>query len=337
MLALVGGATALTFVPTGNVAIEPHQPIDLAGSVIIDGKQTPPVNGRIFLVGVEERQLNQLQQVLLRFDSKVTIEPDPYQGMEQIQENRDKAAIVDSKDYAAAVAFDLLGEKVEVSGAGAIVEEVATDGPANGLLKVGDQVVRINGKTVHTSVDLVRAVGSYPPGTRVTLGVRRDNLPYVFKIATAPPLPGDDLHKSRLGLNLNTPGLKIHLPHEVKIESKNVVGPSAGLAFALAIYDARSASDLFRGRYIVATGALSLEGQVLEIGAVRQKAISAVDGGAEIFLVPKANVADAQAAVKEFCHRQGQCTRIVGVSSVSDAIDVLKLSPEALDARAANP
>jgi len=53
--------------------------------------------------------------------------------------------------------------------------------------------------------------------------------------------------------------------------------------------------------------------------------------------VPKANVADAQAAVKEFCHRQGQCTRIVGVSSVSDAIDVLKLSPEALDARAANP
>jgi len=87
----------------------------------------------------------------------------------------------------------------------------------------------------------------------------------------------------------------------------------------------------------VATGALSLEGQVLEIGAVRQKAISAVDGGAEIFLVPKANVADAQAAVKEFCHRQGQCTRIVGVSSVSDAIDVLKLSPEALDARAANP
>ena len=216
-------------------------------------------------------------------------------------------------------------------------DEVATDGPANGAVKVGDQIVRVNGLPVHTSVDLVRVIGAFAPGTRVTLGVRRDNLPFLIKLDTAPPLAGDDVHRSRLGLGLQTPDLKIHLPHKVKIASKNVVGPSAGLAFALAIYDARSPSDLLRGRYVVATGALSLEGQVLEIGAVRQKAIAAVDAGAEVFLVPRANVRDAVAAVQQFCHKHGQCTKIVGVSTVSDAIKALKLPSAELDARAANP
>ena len=63
-------------------------------------------------------------------------------------------------------------------------------------------------------------------------------------------------------------------------------GPSAGLAFALEIYDSLSGRHLLRGHKIAVTGELDLAGGVHEIGGVNQKTIGAINAGADTFLVP---------------------------------------------------
>jgi PDZ domain-containing protein len=219
-----------------------------------------------------------------------------------------------------------------------MVAHVDPNGPSADLLKSGDRIVRLDGKPVVTSIDLIHTVSSLPPGSRITLGVRRNNLPHLVKLVTGPPTPGDDLHRSRIGVDVNTPHLKVTLPHKVNIATDNVVGPSAGLAFALAIFDAVSEVDLIRGRYVVATGELTLEGQVLAVGGVRQKAIAAQDDGAELIMVPRGNVQEAREAISDFCKPGGEkmCAGVVGVSSAKQAIELLSLPAGELAAKLAN-
>jgi PDZ domain-containing protein len=101
---------------------------------------------------------------------------------------------------------------------------------------------------------------------------------------------------------------------DVKIEAPGIGGPSAGLAFALDIVDERG-RELDRGRTVVATGELSLGGRVLPIGEIQQKTIGAREAGADIFLVPDENAAEARQ------HAAG--LRIVAVSNFGEALTVL--------------
>ena len=68
------------------------------------------------------------------------------------------------------------------------------------------------------------------------------------------------------------------------------MGPSAGLAFALAIVDRLTPGDLAGGWRVVVTGALADDGTVGPVGEVRRKAVSARAAGADLFVVPCANL-----------------------------------------------
>jgi PDZ domain-containing secreted protein len=94
-------------------------------------------------------------------------------------------------------------------------------------------------------------------------------------------------------------------------------GPSAGLAFALEIYDALSNRTLLHGHKVVATGELDLAGGVHEIGGVEQKTVGAIEAGADTFLVPKGNYKDAVAAA------DGRI-KVISVSSFKQAVDAIR-------------
>jgi PDZ domain-containing protein len=66
----------------------------------------------------------------------------------------------------------------------------------------------------------------------------------------------------------------------------------------------------------VATGELDLDGKVLPIGGVTQKAIGAREAGADVFLVPDANFEEARDAVDGL--------RVVPVSTFAEALEVLR-------------
>ena len=110
---------------------------------------------------------------------------------------------------------------------------------------------------------------------------------------------------------------EFEFPVDIEIDAGGIGGPSAGLAFALDIVD-ELGEDIDRGRTIVATGELALDGTVHPIGGVKQKAIGAREAGADIFLVPDGNYEEARDAVDGL--------RVVPVSTFDEALSVLATS-----------
>lgn len=86
---------------------------------------------------------------------------------------------------------------------------------------------------------------------------------------------------------------------EVTLRLADVGGPSAGLLFSLGIIDKLdgdgSGGDLTGGRIIAGTGTIDTAGKVGPVGGVALKTQAARRDGATVFLVPKAECADAEA------------------------------------------
>ncbi|MFI1437644.1 S16 family serine protease [Streptomyces fructofermentans] len=85
---------------------------------------------------------------------------------------------------------------------------------------------------------------------------------------------------------------------EVTLKLADVGGPSAGLLFSLGIVDKLdgdgSGGDLTGGRTIAGTGTIDADGKVGAVGGVALKTQAARRDGATVFLVPKAECADAE-------------------------------------------
>ncbi|MEX2328740.1 MAG: S16 family serine protease [Nitriliruptoraceae bacterium] len=88
------------------------------------------------------------------------------------------------------------------------------------------------------------------------------------------------------------------LPVDVRIEAGDIGGPSAGLAFALAVVEVLGGRDLTGDLVVAVTGSIDADGQVAAVGGVRQKIAGASRGPsrADVFLVPRANLGAARSA-----------------------------------------
>ncbi|MDX6259118.1 MAG: Lon-like protease, partial [Kribbellaceae bacterium] len=93
--------------------------------------------------------------------------------------------------------------------------------------------------------------------------------------------------------------------------------PSAGTAFALAIYDKLTDGDLLAGKHIAGTGTIDALGQVGAIGGIQQKIAGAKNDGATVFLVPEPN---CEAAL----HADVDGIRLVKITTLHEAIGALK-------------
>jgi PDZ domain-containing protein len=172
-------------------------------------------------------------------------------------------------------------------------------------------IVEAEGEEIETIDDLRRALDDVEPGQDVELTVQRGeervDLTSGTQASTAEP------DRAVMGVQVQD-ALDFEFPVDIEIDAGAIGGPSAGLAFALDIVD-ELGEDIDRGRKIVATGELTIDGEVLPIGGVKQKAIGAREAGADIFLVPDANYEDARKAVDDL--------EIIPVSTFDEALSVL--------------
>ncbi len=85
-------------------------------------------------------------------------------------------------------------------------------------------------------------------------------------------------------------GVILRLDHDfpgtVTINAGDVGGPSAGLMFALGIYDKLTPGPLTNGRDIAGTGTIDEEGRVGPIGGIKQKMAGARAGGSRVLPGP---------------------------------------------------
>ena len=211
-----------------------------------------------------------------------------YRPQETVQQNQQQGAIdmVSSQDAATAVALDELGYHVRPA---LEVLSVTKGAPADGHLKVRDTLLEVDGRRIHSSADLTRAVAAVPAGKSMTLVVRRDG-----RRTTVQVTPQQQDGKQRVGISF---GLGYVFPFQVKVHiDPNIGGPSAGLMFSLGIYDTLTPGSLTGGQTVAGTGTIDASGKVGPIGGIQQKIVGARDAGAKLFMVPPDNCRDAAGA-----------------------------------------
>lgn len=107
---------------------------------------------------------------------------------------------------------------------------------------------------------------------------------------------------------------------KVTLKLADVGGPSAGLLFTLGIIDKLNGDgnggDLTGGRTIAGTGTIDASGAVGAVGGVALKTQAAKRDGATVFLVPKAECADAKAELPKGL-------RLIPVTTLKGAVGAL--------------
>jgi PDZ domain-containing protein len=107
---------------------------------------------------------------------------------------------------------------------------------------------------------------------------------------------------------------------KVTLKLADVGGPSAGLLFSLGIVDKLrgdgSGGDLTGGRTVAGTGTITADGKVGAVGGVALKTQAARRDGATVFLVPKAECADAVAELPKGL-------RLIPVTTLKGAVNAL--------------
>jgi Lon-like protease len=263
-------------------------------------------------------------------DIEVLSESDALGGRGRDENQQINRQMMDNaKDVAAAVALRSLGYDVRVVGSGAVVIRIEPGTPADGVLSPGDTIVGVNDSVVTTSLELTEALGAASPGTEVELEVQRASAAMSVHGGglPAPDLPTeavrvtlaswpDDSQRPLLGVQTTTRDLAYDFPFTVTIDSGNVIGPSAGLAFALGIVDVLTPGSLTGDRKVAVTGTIALNGDVGRVGGVPQKAAAAEGAGATVILVPE----DEADAARQ---RVGGRLEVVPVATFTDALEAL--------------
>lgn len=214
--------------------------------------------------------------------------------------------MVDSQKDAVAAALNDLGY---VYPQHVIVKQIIKGTPADGVLKVGDEILTVDGKDVpgvQTLRDLLKANGA---GTPAKIGIERDGKPLTVEVT--PEKSG-----SAVVVGIGA-GMEYVFPFEVNIQLDNVGGPSAGQMFALGIIDKLTPGELNGGAHVAGTGTIDNEGNIGAIGGIRQKMFGARSAGATWFLAPKSNCDEVTG------HIPAGLT-VFAVSTLDDSLAVLK-------------
>jgi PDZ domain-containing protein len=205
----------------------------------------------------------------------------PPNRTEKQVEQQNQQEFRSSQSTAETAALRELGYPVQI-----FVKKVTPDGPAAGKLRADDVITTIDGAAVTSPGKLTELVQSKPAGTALTVGYTRGGKPATVGVTTA----ADDKGVPRVGVEIGT---RQPHPFDVTIDLGEIGGPSAGLMFTLGIIDKLKPEDLTGGKIVAGTGTIDEEGAVGPIGGIPQKLVGAKDAGAQLFLVPIDNCAEA--------------------------------------------
>jgi PDZ domain-containing protein len=294
MLASAFIATLLIHVP--YVIESPGSAEPVQDLITVPPDHNYPTSDRINLVTVTvNTQVTMFDRWRAQHSSDQTIVPaKQVLGTQTPQENDQLNQVLmrQSKDAAVLTALDKLGYHVTPTQTGALIVTIDHGTPADGVLQVGDTVVAVDGQPLASRDQLVQVLGAHKPGDQVQLGIedstgkRRDA---TVTLGNHPQKPGTGF----LGVGAEDRLTYPAMPFDVTINSQQIGGPSAGLAFTLGVLDELTPGDLTGGKEVAATGTISADGTVGEIGGVQQKVTTVHRAHIPYFMVPTEDAPDA--------------------------------------------
>jgi len=329
VLAVVG-AVLFAMAPSPYVVERPGPAFDTLGDVensagddvpLIDirDETTYPTSGElnlltVYLDGSRERPLAWLEVAQAWFDPSRTVLPiDAVFPEGQTDEEADEQSAADmsnSQEDAVAAALTELGIDYDSV---LVISGVADDTPAVGVLEADDEVLSANGVAVENVEELRAVLTDAGVGASVVLGIVRDGVDLdVTIVPAASPTDGSPVIGVYAGVRYE------EFPIEVNIQLENVGGPSAGMMFALGIYDKLTPGELTGGEKIAGTGTIVGSGEVGPIGGIIQKMYGARDDAeADWFLAPASNCEDVVGNIPSGLE-------VFAVSTLDEAVDAVE-------------
>ena len=336
-LMLIALLCAGVFIPVPYSEMSPGPTVNTLGNhegepvLQISGRKTYAADGHLNMTTVRvtsaDYRMNLVEAVYgwLAHDSKVvphdTLYPDGKTEEQSTQENAEEFS--QSQESAKVAALKELGIPVQ---SWVIVSTVVKGSPAQGRLHAGDVIKAVDSTAVKQPADVAKLVTKHQPGQKVdfTIVPAKEQAAAEKKNATATKTrnititttASDDSGKKRAIVGISA-GTDHTFPFTIDIKLADVGGPSAGLMFALGIYDKLTPGNLTGGKFVAGTGTIDDSGKVGPIGGIEMKTVGARNKGAQYFLTPAENCA---AAAKD----TPSGLTLVKVNTIDDALGALK-------------
>ena len=322
-LAFVCLAVLLVIVPVPFVSWTPGGTRDTLGNVgnepmiTVQGVNTYPTTGRLDMTIVAitpaDAQLS-LPQALLAYwlPHRDALPRDavyaPGKTAEEV-ENEDADMMETAQDDAVVAALRADGRPVTEMPA---IFSVTVGGPAHKLLLPGDLVVSVDGIPTLDDGAVRERILTHRVGQKVRFVVIRDKIETEVTVTTVESTLQPDAPV--VGITLAT-GYRYE--PEISFDlGQQIGGPSAGLVFALAIYDKITDGPLLAGRHLAGTGTITPDGDVRAIGGIQEKIAAAQKAGATAFFVPANNCRDLEGVHSTMT--------LIKVATLNEAINAVK-------------
>lgn len=233
---------------------------------------------------------------------------DTYESMSY----REDLELDESVDTSIIYAYNYADMDVEILKTDIYVTYIYSDADTD--IKIGDKVISINDNIVTSRASLKSIIEGYNVGDKLNIKVINNNKEYE-RYAYVIDVEGYKL----IGI-YTTLDMEYKVPKDIKVKfKKNESGPSGGLMLTLEIYNSLISEDITKGKKIVGTGTINIDGTVGSISGVEYKLKGAAKKHADIFFVPVDNYEEAI----NLKNKKGYKIDIVAVSNFDDAIEYL--------------
>lgn len=311
-------AAVATQISVPWVALEPGSASPAEDRVSVTGAPTFTPDGDILFLTVRVNQLSLFELLTKSRDTAIDLVSErDYFGTSTPQQSRQqsKDLMVRAKSNAELVALHTLGYQA-FANSGVRIESIEAGSVADGTLKQLEVITAINRTATNTPQELIANLAGRAAGASVTLSVQRADESDKHDVTVTLGARPDGKTGAFLGITTSQRVSEAkNLPVTIDIDSGNVGGNSAGLAFTLAIIDEMTAGSLTGNNRVAVTGTIELDDSVGEVGGISQKVVAARRAGAKYFLVPRSLEAEAK-------KNAGDLT-IIAVSNLKEALDAL--------------
>lgn len=321
LLCLLLFVYVLVYMPTPYVINAPGSANELKPIVSVSGGD-PTEKGTFMLTTVSISYANTAMLIGSLFDPDEEIGPKPAQSDRKEYAAEQLYYMNSSQSNAIAAAYKKANIPFKIEPQYVFVVNVP-DG--NTTIHAGDKFVQVDGQAITSIQQLESILGSKKAGEVVKVVIDRAGTTVEQNITLTEFQ--DAIGRVRVGFGVSIGEVQKVTPddpaHEVKFADTSIGGPSAGLMFSLEIYNQLTPGDLTKGYRIAGTGTIDPDGTVGIIGGVQHKVVAAQNNGAEIFLVPQGNYADAKAQLD----RIHSTIKLIPVQTMDDALKAIAALP----------
>ena len=298
LAAVAAVAGALYVIPSDHYLVLPDRARPADPLVSVPGEKKGEERGGIYMVDVLVRKASVLERIFPGIEEGSSLVPAKQVNPVGVSDEQRRQSSLNemsrSQQIAAAVALRSLGRRVRIkpNGVEVTLDQAGLPEPRESS-KIGDVIVRADGSETRTRETLLRVSRRVTSnrGALARLVVNRGDGRKAVTVGTkADP---EDPKRAVFGVQIEQ-SADIELPVAVKIEAGNIGGPSAGSRFSRSTSWTSSGVISDHGKTVVATGCDLTRRKGGPDRHPWHKIIGARQAGADLFLVPDENAAEAR-------------------------------------------